>query len=130
MAYLDELQKQRQELDPIEKKRLAEMRGESPIIDVQTSQTGNVGMTPQQKQGFDKADMASLATTGATGAAMGGPAGAAIAVGGQLASTYIANKAASERARRERAAQIAQQYGEDQYKGFQMAQQALQGALR
>lgn len=71
-----------------------------------------------------------VATAGATGAAAGGPVGAGIAAGGSLLTQYIANKAASERARRDRAAQIEQQYAQNQNQGYQTFFNALQGAYK
>lgn len=66
-----------------------------------------VASTPvvaKQSQGVDAGQVAGA---GLSGAAVGGPAGAAIAAGGSLASQYLAQKAADERAKRE---QIGQTY--------------------
>ena len=84
----------------------------------------------EMSQGLQAKDAVSLGASGATGMAMGGPAAAGIMVGGQLASQYLAQKAADERARRERAAQIEQNYGQDQQRALGQIQQAMMGAFR
>lgn len=72
----------------------------------------------------------SMVSEGAQGAAMGGPAGAAMAVGGSFLSNYLAQKAADERAKRDRAAQIEQNYAQNQNQGFDTMMRTAQGALR
>lgn len=65
-----------------------------------------VASTPvvaKQSQGVDAGQVAGA---GLSGAAVGGPAGAAIAAGGSLASQYLAQKAADERAKREQIGQV------------------------
>jgi hypothetical protein len=90
----------------------------------------NASISPQVSQGFPSKDAASLAGTAGAGALAGGPAGAGIMVGCQLASKYLAQKAADERAKRERSAQIEQNYGQDQQRSLGQMQQALMGAFR
>lgn len=76
-------------------------------------------------------DMAAQMGTSATsGAMMGGPVGAGVAVGGQFLMNYMAQKAADERARRDRAVQIENQYAQNQNKGFDTMMNAFRGALR
>ena len=81
-------------------------------------------------QGLQAKDAAEIMAGGGAGFMAGGPAGAAITVGGQLASQYLAQKAADERAKRERAAQIEQNYGQDQQRALGQIQQAMMGAFR
>lgn len=59
-------------------------------------------------------DGGQVAGAGATGAMAGGPAGAAVAVGGSLLSQYIAQKAADERAKREMTSQAYQKQASDE----------------
>lgn len=73
---------------------------------------------------------AGVMQAGMSGAAMGGPAGAAIGAGGSLITSYLAQKAADERARRDRAALIEDQYADNQDKGFNTQLLGLRGALR
>lgn len=57
------------------------------------------------------------------------PQGAAVGVGSQLVMGYLAQKAADERAKRERAALIAQQHGEQEQQGFNKLIDVYRGAL-
>lgn len=59
-------------------------------------------------------DAGQVAGAGLSGAAVGGPAGAAVDVGGSLLSQYIAQKAADERAKREMTAQAYQKQASDE----------------
>lgn len=61
---------------------------------------------------------------------MATPEGAAAMVGSQFLSQYLAQKAADEKARRDRAAQIAEQHSQGEQKGFDTLMQAYRGALR
>lgn len=72
----------------------------------------------------------SVATGAATGAMAGGPVGAAIGAGGAFLIQYLAQRVADERAKRDRAAQIEQQYAENQNKGFDTLMNTYRGALR
>jgi hypothetical protein len=67
---------------------------------------------------------------GAQAGAMGGPMGAAIGAGGSFLSSYLAQQAADERAKRDRAAQIEQQYMQNQNQGFDTLMNTYRGALR
>lgn len=67
---------------------------------------------------------------GAGAAGMSSPAAAGIMAGGQFLSNYLAQKAADERARRDRAAQIEQQYAQNQNQGFDTMMKAFGGALK
>ena len=73
------------------------------------------------------ADIGGAATSGAMA---GGPAGAALMAGGSFLSNYLAQKAADERAKRDRAMQIEQQYAQNQNQGFDTMMKAWGGALR
>lgn len=81
-------------------------------------------------QGMQAKDVADLGISGGAGMAMGGPAAAGIAVGGQFLSNYLSQKAADERAKRDRAAQIEQNYTQNQNQGFNTMMEAFRGALR
>lgn len=91
------------------------------------SQNSYMSASQAQPQGVDAGSMASA---GAQGAAMGGPAGAAMAVGGSFLSQYMAQKAADERQKRQMDLQIQQDYGQNQNKGFQTMMETYRGALR
>ena len=119
-----------QELDPVEAQLKKELTGEVQTVSPYVAGTTQTVMTPQQKAEFGAAEAAGLGTSAASGAMMGGPVGAGIMVGGQLASQYLAQKAADERAKRERAAQIEQNYGQDQQRALGQIQQAMMGAFR
>ncbi len=90
--------------------------------------------TPDESQSYQSPSTAqtggNTAQAAMAGGAAGGPAGAAVAAGGSLATQYLAEKAAAERARRDRAAAIEQQYAQNQNQGFQTIMNAIQGALR
>lgn len=58
------------------------------------------------------------------------PAGAALTVGSQFLSQYMAQKAADERAKRERMAQIAQEQGQGEQRGLEQLINVYRGALR
>ena len=73
-----------------------------------------LGQTPNYTKPQAGIDGGQVATQAATGAAMGGPVGAGIAVGGSLLSSYIAQKAADERAKREMTAQAYQKQASDE----------------
>ena len=64
------------------------------------------------------------------GAAMANPMAAGIQAGGSFLSNYLAQKAADERAKRDRAVQIEQQYAQNQNQGFDTMMRAWGGALR
>lgn len=78
----------------------------------------------------DTASKVSLMTGAATVPFMSTPAGAAVMVGSQFLTQYLAQKAADERAKRDRAVQIAQQHGQDEQKGFDQLINVYRGALR
>lgn len=61
---------------------------------------------------------------------MSTPQGAAVAIGGQALMQYAAQKAADERARREREAQIAQEHGGQEQQAFSNLMNVYRGALR
>lgn len=87
-------------------------------------------VTPGYEGASSGETMTKLATAGAMGAAAGGPVGAGIAVGGQLASQYFAEKAASERQRRAMAAQIAQTHAQQENAGYNTMMDAFKGRLK
>ena len=127
MSFVEELAKQKEQ----EKQLLAEMKGDSPVVVKSALSPVESQSIIMDKPQIDKQSaLMGMGQGAATGAMAGGPAGAAIGAGASLASTYLAQKAASERARRDRAAQIEQQYGQDQMAALRMAQQAVQGAFR
>ena len=64
-----------------------------------------------QKKGIDYGQTAGAAGAGAS---VGGPWGAAIAAAGSLASQYLAQSAADERAKRERQQQIIKGHSDDE----------------
>lgn len=78
-------------------------------------------------QGVDVGQTSSAALGGAS---VGGPAGAAIAAGGSLASQIIAQRAADARAQRERAANIEQTLGQNQQNAYNSILQSLGRAYR
>lgn len=119
-AYLEELRKRNQ---------MMESQGaQSMAPSIPSSSPG--GSAQPMAEADKESIVGSLLKGGAMGGAGGGVAGAGIGAGAGLAAAYLNNKAAAERQKRDRAAQIAQQYGEDQYKGFMIAQDALRGAFR
>jgi hypothetical protein len=61
---------------------------------------------------------------------MSTPQGAAVAIGGQALMQYAAQKAADERAKRERDAQIAQEHGGQEQQAFSNLMNVYRGALR
>lgn len=99
---------------------------DSQLYDPEFYNRSNYGQSSYQQPGAE-----SVLTSGAAAAPfMSTPAGAGIMVGSQFLSQYLAQKAADERARREREAQIAQQHGQSEQKGFDTLMQAYRGALR
>ena len=88
---------------------------------------GSAQMASSMAQPSSSANPAQAA---ATGAAMGGPSGAAIAVGGQFLMQHMAQRAAEEEARKQRAVQIEAQYGQDQNKGFDSMMRVAERVLR
>lgn len=72
-------------------------------------------------------DLGQTAVAGGTGAAMGGPVGAGVAIAGSLASQYLAQKAADERAKREREQQIIKGHADDEQ---QIISQLMQNNAR
>lgn len=87
---------------------------------------------PQQTQYASKPEAPAQAPQAgaASMAASGSPEMAAVQAGGSLITSYLAQRAADERARRERAAQIEDQYADNQNVGFNTQLKGLQGALR
>lgn len=85
---------------------------------------------PQAGGAVSEGAASSVGTGAAQGAMMGGPAGAAIGAGGSFLSSYLAQQAADERAKRDRAAQIEQQYAQNQNQGFDTLMNTYRGALR
>ena len=73
---------------------------------------------------------AEVAQGAGMGMMAGGPAGAAIGAGGSFLSSYLAQQAADERAKRDRAAQIEQQYAQNQNQGFDTLMNTYRGAVR
>lgn len=75
-------------------------------------------------------DSGKTAQDAAAGGAAGGPWGAGIAAVGSLASQYLAQKAADERAKRDRYAAIQKGYGEDQQQAINQIMANNARALR
>lgn len=97
------------------------------------SSSSEMSPSPAQNSlgGDDMASsLGSGAASGGAGFMMGGPAGAAVSVGGQFLTNYMAQKAADERQRRQNAVQIANDYAQNQNKGFDTMMRAWGGALR
>lgn len=69
-------------------------------------------------------------TTSAALPFMSTPAGAAATIGSQFLMQYMAQRAADERARRERAAQIAQTHGQQEQQGLENLINVYRSALR
>ena len=61
---------------------------------------------------------------------MGGAASAGITMGGALLSSYLAQKAADERARRDRSVQIAQNQADGEQNSMKFLDSVYRGALR
>lgn len=80
---------------------------------------------------FDSSpDVSQAATSGAAAGAMGGAASAGITMGGALLSSYLAQKAADERARRDRSVQIAQNQADGEQNSMKFLDSVYRGALR
>lgn len=62
--------------------------------------------------------------------ALSSPAAAGISVAGSFLSNYLAQRAADERARRDREAQIAQNQAEGEQNAFRFLDNVYKGALR
>ncbi|KHD88837.1 MAG: hypothetical protein OM95_06895 [Bdellovibrio sp. ArHS] len=124
MSWLDE------QLKEFEKPR---MGSEKSYI---TGKSADAYETSSYPASYQTADFASsgggeaAAASGAGAAGMSSPAAAGIMAGGQFLSNYLAQKAADERARRDRAAQIEQQYAQNQNQGFDTMMKAFGGALK
>jgi len=130
MSYLDELrQRQMMGSQQVGAPESSYLYSNASEMSAPMPSQNALGSKQMSESMASPANMADVGTAAAGGAMMGGPAGAGIMVGGQLASSYLNNKAAAERAKRERAAQIAEQYGQDQLKGIQIAQDAFRGAF-
>lgn len=86
--------------------------------------------TPEMNQ--QAAKVAGLTSTAATASLpfMYTPAGAAVAVGASLASQYMAQKAADERAKRQREMEIAQNLGHEEQSALGNMVANIRGALR
>lgn len=127
MDYFNELNKSKSFGAP-EKSYLysdsSEMGFQPPPVDLGGQK---MAQTIQKDHGVDGT---SLALSAGSGAAMGGPAGAAIQVGGQILSQYMAQKAADERARRQQLAQVAQEHSAGEMRAIGYLQDSLKGALR
>ena len=101
--------------------------GDSYDIDF-SAPNAPVTMKSQGPSGSEVA--ANVGTSAATGAAMGGVAGAGIAAGGTLLTSYLAQKAADERQRRQNAAAIEQNYAQNQTNAYNTILGNLGKALR
>lgn len=91
--------------------------------------TGSSGGYQAPTETEQAAQTASMASTAAL-PFMATPAGAAVAVGSQFLSQYLAQKAADERAKRQRAAEIAQQHSQGEQRGIDQLINVYRGALR
>lgn len=101
--------------------------GDDYTIDFQAPQ----GAMVQRNEGPSFGETAAnVGTAAATGGAMGGVAGAGIAAGGTLLTSYIAQKAADERQRRQNAAAIEQNYSQNQTNAYNSILGNLGKALR
>ena len=88
------------------------------------------GSSQAPMQGEQAAEILGSGGSAAALPFMATPAGAAAVVGSQFLSQYLAQKAADERARRERSAQIAQEHGAAEQRGFDQLINVYRGALR
>ena len=128
MSWVDQYLQQRAKEDEMKYKGVGSQEQDAPdYASFQSKPMAQEAPIQSQEQGINSGK---VATDAASGAAIGGPAGAGIAAGGSLLTQYLANKAASERARRDRSAQIEQQYAQNQNQGYQTFFNALQGAYR
>ena len=84
------------------------------------------GMTPNAAG----PDAAQLGTSAASGAAMGGPAGAAVMVGGQLVSGYLAQEAQRRMKEREMIGQAHAKHGDDEQQAISQIMGNMTRALR
>lgn len=102
------------------------------VFQLTPSANSQIGQAPQSASlGQTVAQNApATAAQGAAAAALGGPAVAGITVGGQILSNYLSQKAQDERAKRERAAQIEANYGQDQQNAFNQIMNNYARALR
>jgi hypothetical protein len=71
-----------------------------------------------------------VAESGASAPFMSTPAGAAALIGSQFLMNYMAQRAADERAKREREMQIAQQHGSQEQQGLENLINVYRSALR
>ena len=114
-----------------EEKLLGQLKGSvpqdmSPYIAASTQPK----ISPAQSAQIDEAQMASLVPAAAGGAMAGGPAGAAMMVGGQILAQAMANEAQAKQAQRQRAIEIAQQHSQGERQGIDQMLSAWRGALR
>lgn len=75
-------------------------------------------------------DAAQAPAGAAGGFALSNPMAAGISVGGAFLSNYLAQRAADERARRDREVQIAQNQAEGEQNAFRFLDNVYKGALR
>jgi len=90
----------------------------------------NVDYASQQPQQAPSSNAGSTTAAAGAGFAAGGPAGAAISVGGQFLTQYLAAKAAEERQKRDMAMKNQQDYAQNQNSAFGNEMSAYARALR
>lgn len=128
MSWMDQYLQQRAKEDQMKYQGVGAKAEDAPdYASFQSKPMQTEAPVQTQQEGVNAGQ---VAQAGASGAMVGGPAGAAVAAGGSLLTQYLANKAASERARRDRAAQIENQYAQNQNQGYQTFFNALQGAYK
>lgn len=109
-----------------------ELTGANPIDAYsKPSLSGGVAssISPAQKSGMDVSELAGLGGAAAL-PFMATPAGAAVVVGSQFLSNYLAQDAADKRAAKERRMQIAQQQGAGEQRGLENLMNAYRGMTR
>lgn len=97
---------------------------------LKTNALGGSDMGNQIAQKGTAESIAGLAPAAAGGALMGGPGGAAVMVGGQFLSQYLAQKAAEEQAKRQRAVDIERGYTKNMGDALSQKLAAYRSALR
>lgn len=115
------------------KNYLAQKEIEQGVGEKLISPAMNTYMGPGYMRSAETAAAPAAAPAAATSAAalpfLATPAGAGVMIGSQILSGYMQQRAADERARRERAASIAQEHGLQEQRGFQNLIDVYRSAL-
>jgi hypothetical protein len=91
---------------------------------------GSLGSEAMNKEIATRFTPENAAVTGGAGFLAGGPAGAAVSVGGSLLTNYLAQKAATERQKRQQSVQIENEYTKNMGDALTQQLAAYRGALR